>query len=437
MNENPATATSWFHPSRRAYRFTILLFTGAAMYGSYFAYDSIGAIEDSLMAALGVGQSEIGLLYSLYSLGPILLLFAAGMLADRIGTRAASMIFSGLILLGAVLVAMAPTVWVMYMARVVFGYGSEAFLVVQNVILVRWFKGKELALAFGATLTIMRLGTLFSFNTEALIAERFGPYTALWVAAGLCAASFCANLVYVVLDKRAERSLRLTEEEAGDRIVVSHIKRLGAPFWYVTAICVTFYSAIFPFTALSTNFFHEKWHLPLSSGAEGGFLTQVFDNFLNMFSTAPGTTSIIIFASMIFAPFAGGLVDKIGRRASLMVVGSLIMVPAYLTLGFTHAPPWIPMIALGAAFVLVPAAMWPTIPLIVDKHFTGTAYGVMTQVQNIGLFLFPFLNGWLREATHSYEASMIMFSSLGFVGLFFSVMLLRANRTVGGVIESP
>ena len=108
MNETPASTTSWFHPSRRAYRFTILLFTGAAMYGSYFAYDSIGAIEDSLMVALNVGQSEIGMLYSLYSLGPILLLFAAGIMADRIGTRAASMIFSGLIFVGAVLVALAP-----------------------------------------------------------------------------------------------------------------------------------------------------------------------------------------------------------------------------------------------------------------------------------------------------------------------------------------
>ena len=188
---------------------------------------------------------------------------------------------------------------------------------------------------------------------------------------------------------------------------------------------------------MSTNYFHEKWDLPLSSGAEGGFLVQVFDNFLHLFSTAPGTTSIIIFASMVFAPFAGGLVDKIGRRASLMILGSLVMIPAYLLLGFTHLPPWIPMITLGAAFVLVPAAMWPTVPLIVDKRLTGTAFGVMTQIQNIGLFIFPVLNGWLREATHSYAASMVMFSTLGAFGLVFSILLLRSNRNAGGVIERP
>lgn len=437
MNETSGSAVGWFHPSRRAYRLTILLFTSCAMYGGYFAYDVVGAIEDSLMAALNVGQTEIGLLYSLYSLGPILVLFAAGMLVDRIGTRSASMIFSAMITLGAVLVAVAPNIWVMYIARVLFGYGCEALLVVQSVILARWFTGKELAFAFGTALTIMRLGTLFSFNTGALIAERSGPNTALWVAAAMCLLSLGANLIYVFLDRRAEPIMQLTEETAGDRIMVSQIRHLGAPFWFVTLICVTFYSAIFPFTALSTNFFHEKWHLPLSSGAEGGFLTQVFDNILHLFSTAPGTTSIIIFASMVFAPFAGSLVDRIGRRASLMILGSLVMVPAYLLLGFTHLPPWIPMITLGAAFVLVPAAMWPTVPLIVDRRLTGTAFGVMTQIQNIGLFIFPVLNGWLREATHSYGASMVMFSTLGAFGLVFSILLLRSNRNAGGVIERP
>jgi len=129
------------------------------------------------------------------------------------------------------------------------------------------------------------------------------------------------------------------------------------------------------------------------------------------------------------------MVDRIGRRASLMVLGALIMIPCYLVLGFTRIPPAFPMIALGAAFVLVPAAMWPSVPLIVEKNVTGTAFGVMTMIQNAGLALFPYLNGKLRVATHNYSASMVMFATLGAVGFVFALLLLRADRRESGALE--
>lgn len=427
----------WNHPSRLPYRLAVLVFAGFMIYGSYFAYDSIGAISVHLMEAMGIGQSEIGTLYGVYSFGPIFFLFLAGFLIDRIGTRRASLLFSVMITLGAVVVAAAPNVWVMYAGRILFGYGSEALIVAQNAILARWFKGKELAFAFGVALTISRLGTLFSFNTEALIAERLGPFAALWMAAGLCLLSMLANLLYAGMDKYAEPRLRLKEEEAGDRIVLTEVRRLGPSFWYVTALCTTFYAAIFPFTGLAPDFFHEKWGLPLTASGDGGFFTEALANFLNMFSTAPGTTSIIIFASMIFAPFAGMFVDRFGKRAGLMIIGSLIMIPCYLTMGFTDLAPRYPMMLLGAAFVLVPAAMWPSIPRIVDKRYIGTAYGVMTQIQNIGLFVFPILNGWLREATEGYAASMVMFAGLGAVGFVFALLLWGADRRAGGLLGKP
>ena len=138
-------ARGLFHPAGRAYRFTVLLFVGFIIYGSYFAYDSIGAIADSLMPALGIGQRQIGILYSMYSFGPMLVLFLAGFLIDRMGTRVASLVFTGLITLGAVVVAISSSIWPMYVGRFVFGFGSEAALVAQNAILVRWFRGKELA----------------------------------------------------------------------------------------------------------------------------------------------------------------------------------------------------------------------------------------------------------------------------------------------------
>jgi MFS family permease len=426
----------WFHPSHRPYRFTVLLFASLITYGSYFAYDSIGAIPGQLMKKWNVDQASIGTLYSAYSLAAILTLLLGGILIDRIGTRKSSVLFSLGVTLGAVLVALAPNIQLAYAGRFLFGAGSEALITAQNAILARWFKGKELALAFGVALTMSRLGTLFSFNTEALIAERFSPVTALWAAAFFCVASLLTNVVYVFLDKRGERFLGLANGSAGDRIVFSDIRRFTRSYWLVTLLCLTFYSAIFPFTALSTNFFAEKWGLPSASGEGAGFLQAVFFNFLHMFSTAPGTTSIIVFASMVFAPFAGALVDRIGKRATLMTLGSLFMIPSYLLLAFTMLPPKYAMCLLGASFVLVPAAMWPSIPMIVEPKRVGTAFGLATMIQNIGLMAFPWLNGQLRVLTKDYTASMIMFASLGLIGLVLSIALKAADAKAGGILEN-
>jgi MFS family permease len=426
----PATGAHW------SLRVIVLAFVGLLTYGSYFAYDSVGALAPTLIKAWNTSQSGIGWLYTIYSVAAILSVFVGGMLTDRIGTRWASLIFSTLIVVGAGMVALSSSVPVACAGRFVFGAGSESLVVAQNAILARWFTGRMRAMSFGITLAIARLGTLFSFNTMSLTANRVGWRGALWVAAGLCVASLAANVVYYILDKANEKRLGLAEAEAGDKIVFADIKKFGAPYWYVVALCVTFYSAIFPFTALSTDFFHEKWNLPLSVDSGSlGFVAAAFQDFLHMFSTAPGTSSIIIFASMCFAPFAGGLVDKVGRRASLMTLGALLMIPCYLVLAFSSVSPAFPMILLGAAFVLVPAAMWPAVPLIVEKNRVGTAFGLMTMIQNIGLAAFPVLNGWLREWTKDYRASMVMFSLLGCAGLVFAILLKRADGRAGHVLE--
>jgi MFS family permease len=231
--------------------------------------------------------------------------------------------------------------------------------------------------------------------------------------------------------------LKLKDSETEEKIVFKDIRKFKPTFWFVTMLCMTFYSAIFPFTALSTDFFVDKWGVARYAVTSGGFLTQVFNNILHMFSTAGGITGIIIFASMVLAPFAGRLVDKIGHRASLMILGSLIMIPSHLLMGLTTIYPAYAMIALGAAFVLVPAAMWPSIPLIVRKEHVGTAFGLMTAIQNIGLALFPVLNGVLRDVTQSYTSSLVMFASLGGVGLVFALLLKRADSRAGSILEKP
>ena len=426
----------FFHPSKRPYRFTILLFISLIVLGSYFAYDSIGALAPTLIDALHLDRSTIGNLYTAYSFAAVIVVFFGGMLYDKLGPRRSSMLLCSLVLMGAIIVAAAHSKWELFAGRLIFGAGSESLIAVQSAIISRWFKGKEMALAFGIALTVSRVGTLFSFNTEELISRYFGSYRiALWAAAGFCLFSLLCNLVYIALDQHGEKVLALPKPEAGDKIVFSDIKKFSSSFWFVVLLCVTFYSAIFPFTALATDMFHDKWGIPLVSSSTGGFLSQVFDNFIHMFSTAPGITSIVIFASMIFAPFAGDLVDRIGKRATVMVVGSLILIPAHLIMGITHWNPVPSMIVLGAAFVLVPAAMWPSVPLVVEEKRVGTAFGLMTAIQNLGLGLFPLLNGKLRDATGTYTATQIMFACLGVAGLVFAFLLLRSDRRHGGKLE--
>ena len=432
----PPAAISTFHPANRPYRFTLLFFVSMLTFGSYFAYDSIGAIENILIPALGISTGTIGLLYSAYSIAAIAIVFFGGVLTDRLGTRRASFLFSSLVTLGALIVALAESPTMLFVGRFIFGAGSESLVVAQLAILSKWFKGKELAFSFGVALTISRLGTLFSFNTEALIASYFGSFrSALWAAFLLCGLSLLCNLVSNFMDRNGERVLAIKAEGAGDRIVFADIKAFTGAYWYVTLLCLTFYSAIFPFTALSTNLVATKWGIPDIQPGGGSFFYQVFFNLLNMFTTAPGITSIPIFASMVFAPFAGRLVDRIGKRASLMILGSLLLVASHLVLGLTYIDPRMPMVVLGAAFVLVPAAMWPSIPLLVPKEKVGTAFGLTTMIQNIGLALFPYLNGLLAHRTSSYTYSQLMFAALGLAGLAFALLLKRADAAREHVLE--
>lgn len=417
---NPASEASGtrFHPASVFYRFTILVFVSLMLVGNYFAYDSIGALAPLIIKGLDVGREQIGMLYSFYSWPNLIMLPIAGFLIDRFGTRKMSLVFSGLIVTGAVLVAAAPMFWLMVVGRTIFGVGAESLIISQSAILAKWFRGKELAFAFGLSLTFMRLGTLFSFNAEAAIAERFGGWrVALWAAALLCVFSLLCNVTYVFLERRARGRVKLSEAAAGEKIVLADVKRFGPSFWFITFLCVTFYSAIFPFTAFSTDLFVDKWGYSVVMGGR--------------------ITSIVIFASMILSPILGRVVDKVGRRGTMMIFGSLLLIPAHLTMGLTEFNPILPMAVLGFAFSLVPAALWPAVPLIVEKKAVGTAFGLITWVQNLGLAAFPWIIGRLRDVTETYTTGMVVFASLGLLGFVFGLLLKRADAKAGGGLERP
>ena len=203
-----------------------------------------------------------------------------------------------------------------------------------------------------------------------------------------------------------------------DRVVWADLFRFGTSYWYVVLLCITFYSAIFPFQTFAVKFFIEAHE---TSREFGGFLS-----------------SLITLSAMIFTPIFGYVVDRLARRSLFMMFGSLLLVPVYLMMAYTSVPLLVPMAMMGIAFSLVPAVMWPSVAYLVEEGKLGTAYGLMTMIQNIGLAGFNFLIGWANDHAGAsvtnpggYALGMWIFSVLGFLGFFFAWMLRRSETGPG------
>ncbi len=408
---------------KRWFRWLILLIISMLMFGSYYVYDAMSPINDYIQNEMQIDNQKFGLLATFYSLPNLLfLVVVAGFLLDRIGVKKAGTLYAFLILLGSLVTTIGAgrSFALMLVGRAIFGIGSEAAILVTNKVLARWFKGRELGFAFGLNITVMRLGSILALNSAAQIADTFGSWRyALWAGTAVTLVSFLLFLVYLMIDRNVDSAIEGGVEE---KITVGDIKKLGSAFWLISFLCVTFYSAVFPFTVHAPRFLQKKFGLSPAMGGQ--------------------YTSYIMTASMIFTPILGLMVDKFGRRGRMMIVGSLLIIPAHLLLGLTEVHPAVGFILLGCAFSLVPAALWPAVPLLVREKFLGTAYGIIGWVQNIGLTIFPFLAGYIVDqqgdnVVQGYTNMEWMFASLSIAGLVFAIMLLVVDRRHGTGLELP
>jgi len=395
------------------YRWGVLLFVSVAMFGNYYVYDAIAAVADVFKDQLGFTDSNIGFLNAIYSVPNIIMVLIGGVIIDRIGTRKSTALFAVIALTGAVVTALSGEFWVMATGRFIFGMGSESLIVAVTTALARWFKGKELSFAFGLNLTLARLGSFAADWSPTWFSGAYehwrGPLLIAVIAAILSA---LGAVVYWMLESNAMKRYRISEAGETEKPAFSDLFRFGKPYLYVVALCVTFYSAVFPFRTFAIKFFIE-FHG--TSRAEGGQLN-----------------SMLVLAAMIFTPLFGLLVDYVGRRALFMMYGSLLMVPVYLMLVYGGFPLWVPMAMLGIAFSMIPAVMWPSVAYLVPDAKLGTAYGLMTMIQNIGLALFNWLIGWTNDLAGAsvqnpkgHIPGMWIFSFLGLAGFFFAWRLRR------------
>jgi MFS family permease len=245
------------------YRWLVLFFISMAMFGNYYIYDSISPLADLLKSQLGFTDGNIGLLNAIYSIPNIFMVLIGGYIIDRIGTKKASILFSSLCLIGTVITALKGDLATMATGRLIFGLGAESLIVTVTTVIAKWFKGKELSFAFGLNLTIARLGSFAALNSPTLAKSLFASWQKpLFISVVAGVISVAAVIIYFSMESQASRRFVLGAAGDVDKIPIgsffSTIKELNrSAFWYITLLCVTFYSAIFPFQTFAVKFFIE------------------------------------------------------------------------------------------------------------------------------------------------------------------------------------
>jgi MFS family permease len=466
----PAAGSKALPPS---YRWIVLAIMSLICFAQYYIYDSITPLKPLIGQQLGLSSAEYGQLFSFYSVGNVFffLLLFAGVLVDKIGLKYSGILFGFLCFFGAALTALgawsglpgllgpvhgwlggsfAPSflpdglrAWwgqpwsaalkVMLIGRLIYGVGAESILVVNNKVLARWFKGKELAFAYGMNLTIMRLGTFLALNIQAPAAEWFGLRGSLWFASAVMGIGFSTYFVYLGMERAARGRVGAPGINASggvspeEKFVLRDAFTFSPSFWYISLLCVTFYSAVFPFQSYAPDILVQKFGYSVIAAGH--------------------VASALIFGTMIFTPILGWFVDHKGKRATLMILGALLLIPCHVLIGYTHFWPIVPIFFVGVALSLVPAALWAAIPMMVPESRLGTAFGVIGWIQNLGLWLFPMLAGMIADAHTTtvkgepvvdYTSTMLMFVGLGVLGFVFSLFLkwADARRKDGASIEA-
>jgi MFS family permease len=420
------------------YRWSVLIFISLAMGGNYYIYDSINPLERIFIDHLGFSATQFGWLNASYSVAAVATLLIGGIIIDRIGTKKAITMFALLCLMGAALTAARGSAPTMIVGRTVLGLGAESMIVAVTTALAKWFKGKELSFAFGINLTIARLASVAADNSPTWANRVFYPQgpagPASWqgpllLAVGAGVMSVATALIYWGLETRAESTYALGKAGSIDKLEFKGIFRFNPSYWLVVGLCFTFYSAIFPFRTFAIDFFTNKI-LSAHGGTAALELVRV-----QSLEQAGRLNSLLPLAAMIATPLFGLLVDRVGKRAWFMMFGSLLLMPVYLMMAYTNISLYVPVMLMGIAFSLIPAVMWPSVAYIVDESRLGTAYALMTLIQQVGFFIMNLLIGKANDYAGAglqnpggYALGLWIFSILGFIGMTLAI-LLRIRET--------
>ena len=389
-----------------------LFFVAAAlvMLGNYYVYDAIGPVAELLTQQLHFSDTQIGSLNAIYSLPNIVLVLVGGVLVDRFSARVMVLATTAICLVGALLTAVGSQFDVMAAGRLLFGIGSETLVVAVLVALAQWFSGRYFALQLALNLSLARIGSYLADRSPSFAKDLYaqGWQPPMWLAFGFAALSFAGAVLYFYVDRREAPRGTLAAPPPPDRIEWRHLLRFPYGYWLLVAVCVAFYSVIFPFrSTFAIKYLQEAQHMSLEQ--------------------ASTLNSYVFLAAAFATPLFGLLLDRTGRNALLLAAGAVCLPLSFLVLG---SAPGASTILLGLSFSFLPAVLWPTVARYVAPEQLGTAYGLMTTLQNAGLFVTNLVAGHINDASHASAqnpagyAPMLWFFGILSLAAFACTMLL-------------
>ena len=441
-------------------RWSVLVFVSITMFANYYFYDALSPLKSILQEKLLWTSSDYGFFNSAYSISNVFLFMAVigGVILDKLGIRITGFMFTLFMVLGSALTAYgasdfylsggpgfslmssfmmdySPSLKMMSLGFLFFGLGAETSVVVFTKAIVKWFKGKELALALGVNLGFGRMGTAAAMIISPKLANPEGDWTlAIWFGTLLLLIGLLTFVGYMIFDRKLDKQVKIDIMDETDVFKISDLGKIimNRSFLYIALLCVTFYSAVFPFLKYAPDLLSNKFGLNIE---QAGFIVAWMP-----------------IGTMIFTPLFGIFTDLRGKSATLMVFGSLLLVVVHLMFALTNINPYFPMLLLGIAFSLIPAAMWPSVTKIVEEKRLGSAYGLMFSIQNIGLWAFPMLIGKVLDISnplvtpegikngtmvYDYTNPILMLAFMGVLGVGFALLLKRDDKVSGFGLEQP
>lgn len=454
-----------------AWRWTALVLLASAMFFAYIFVDILSPLQEFLQTQHGWDPIAYGRFAGSEPFLNVFVFFLifAGIILDKMGVRFTAILSGTVMVVGASINYYALTegfdassikVWfdnnlnlplaawnitpfydgmpasakLSAIGFMIFGCGAEMAGITVSRGIVKWFKGKEMALAMGIEMAIARVGVAVVVIASPAIASikpidvsRPLAYELLLLIIGLI-----CFIVYGFMDKKLDA--QGVEEEKDDPFKVSDIGKILSlkMFWIVALLCVLYYSAIFPFQKYAINMLQCNLQF---SAEQAGLVFFVFP-----------------LGAAAVTPFLGNFLDRKGKGATMLIIGAMLMIICHLIFAFvvpatqsvviTYAA----IILLGISFSLVPAALWPSVPKLIDDKLIGSAYALIFWIQNIGLYAFPMIIGSVLRSSnpgvtdplkYNYTAPMLVFVSLGVIALILGFLLKALDKKKGYGLELP
>lgn len=444
----------------KAARWTALLVVSFTMFAGYYLADVLAPLQGLLENELHWSSSEYGFVTSAYGWFNVFLFFLiiGGIILDKMGIRftglgsAMVMVFGTGIkywavsthsLDGMILFGWKAQVMAAALGYAIFGVGVEVAGVVVSKIIVKWFKGKELALAMGLQVSIARIGTALALSTSLPVALASGHVSTpvLFCLIMLCI-GLIAFFIYTFMDKKLDASIIADnvgkELDPSEEFKMKDILKIvtNKGWWYIAILCVLFYSAVFPFLKYATSLMVNKF------GVDEYWAGLI--------------PSLLPFGTILLTPLFGSIYDRKGKGATIMMIGSLLIIMVHTLFAVPFLSHWLVAVVLililGIGFSLVPSAMWPSVSKIIPEQQLGTAFSLIFWVQNWGLMGVPLLIGWVLDtycltgtkvvdgitnSTYNYTIPMIIFAGFGVLALLFGFLLKLEDKKMGYGLEKP